>query len=427
MRQLRVARAVHDKCENNFEHICRVAYLTNRIHTIPTHIMKKTYIALLACALLPVAGAWQDDALAALAARVTDPAQLSPMRMLPGVPGREKPATLAQVAADNPILGGMEHWRNEVPELLQRTAATGDATLRSPHGFTALQAACLAGDTALISALVEKGAPVDARPAERSAMGAVGEAPLSLLTANTALPVEQMLPMASLLLEHGAAPDADALCLTWRGLGEVYTYHKKYAPLLFGGGREWEPRFSHLRLDLLLLEFGEQDYAKRFSPSGRISIPWWALNSAVRCRLLAGGAVPDARPKLPPGSLPSEKAKLPTLNHLVSSGDVEAVRLALQVGAHMRRDILFRIRTAEQPLASAPPDDVPYTPERAVEIAKLLLDHGADINALDWEGNGLRIHYGKQKGPIAEALCEYFKSRGAVLHPDAKPTKKRKK
>ena len=59
---------------------------------------------------------------------------------------------------------GREAWQREVPELLRRVAAGGDVSLRSPSGFTGLQAAGMAGDVALAQALIDAGADVNAPP-----------------------------------------------------------------------------------------------------------------------------------------------------------------------------------------------------------------------------------------------------------------------
>ena len=371
--------------------------------------MRKILCCIWAFLLLPPVGAWQDAALSALAERVVNPAQLYPLRMLQLPPKVKAPVSLAELPADHPLMEGFALWQQEMPELLRRTAESGDATLRSPHGFTALQAACLAGEPALIRELVQAGAPAEARPAEREKMGLVGEAPLSLLTANAHLTVEQMLPSARLLLEHGADPDAPVLFCSWGGIGERYIYKKRYCALLFGDGRAWQPRHDHLKLDLLLLAFGEQNYAKRFLPEGELFIPWWLLNTSVSCRLLEGGAAVDALPRKE--GIIVERAKIPTLNHLAYRGDVEGVRLALEKGASLGKTLLFWIRTQAVPAHDAAPDEVPYTPERALEMARLLLEHGADPHVRNRLGETLAEAYGKQPGPIAAALSAFFRDK----------------
>ena len=375
--------------------------------------MRKLFIVpILLGSLLPIAGAWQDDALAALAAKAGDMTAL-PLQSY----YMSDNHTIADFKMTDSLMAGVDLWQQEVPELLHRTAETGDATLRSAHGFTALQAACLVGDAALIEALVEKGAPVNTRPDAWEKMSFVGDEPLALLLRNQSLSVEERLRLGRLLLEHGA--EADTLVSS--------RYHmpghkqSSYRAKLFTELQSYKnPAWP---LCMLLLEYGEQDMQKRFA-SGNLNI-WllWTPRDFIRAALKRG---------VPCKAFAAEKA-LTLLKRLVMDGDVELVQLALEKGASPNDPYrpyfdhaIFLIHTEVAPQSKD--ETLPeLTPERAVEIAKLLLDHGADINALDYEGNGVRIHYGKKKGPIAEALCAYFKERGAVLHPDAKPAKKRKK
>ena len=373
-------------------------------------------IVAFACALLPMlCSAWQDEALASLASQVVAWEKLSPTRMLSTPPDVE-PAAQAKIAPHTPLSEGFSLWQREMPELLRRTAETGNAALRSPHGFTALQAACLAGDAKLIRALLDAGAPADARPAAGENMGMVGESPLSLLTACTALPVEEMLPLARMLLERGAEPDEKVLRIIWIGIGGRYMYKKCYGPLIFGD-RPWTNDSDHRKLDFLLLQYGEQDYAKRFNPGSALNIPWWILDSATIRRLLEGGADPNASPTWMRGALPSERSKVSLLQHLVGRGDVENVALALNRGAQVRKRDLFFIRTTREthPLTTA--DEVAYTPERALKIAALLLAHGADAHAKNGEGQTLPEAYSRKSGEIAEALSDFFRARGAARLP----------
>ena len=131
---------------------------------------------------------------AALAERVGDRSRaLSQTRIAP-----------ESLTPGSPLLQGWELWQQEMPELLRRTAETVDATLRSPHGFTALQAACLFGESTLIEALVERGADVNACPEDREHMGLVGEPPLALLARNATLPAKELNRLTRLLQSYGA-------------------------------------------------------------------------------------------------------------------------------------------------------------------------------------------------------------------------------
>ena len=362
--------------------------------------MKHSFMTICAWALLPMAaGAWQDDALNALAAKAGDAAAFPPA-------DDGTADSLSKVAAekpDRPAVQGLDAWMQELPDLLRRTAETGDATLRSPHGFTALQAACLFGDEALAHALVEAGADVNARPNEWRKMGVVGQSPLGLLLSRfKSAPKEVQLRLGRYLLEHGADPDAE-MTYTNPGFPQIY----------------WEPAFrmvSDSDVQLMLLDFGEQDLTKRgLFRKGYVDCCPHDNPALVRKMVLGG---------LDPNHMVGEKNKN-ILRASVAVGNVELVKFLLEHGAKPQ-DALFHFTVEEKTSRYCDSTvflvfpDAPTSPEDAVAIAKLLLDHGADINALDWAGNGLRIHYGKHDTPTAKALCEFFKSRGAVLHPDAR-------
>lgn len=348
--------------------------------------------------LLPMAGAWQDSALHALADRVekVEAFPLTSSYIAESLP------RVAEDTPNAPRVQGLTHWMQEMPELLRRTAETGDATLRSPHGFTALQAACLYGDEALARALVEQGAEVNARPAGWEKMGVVGQSPLGLLLSSFQSTSHEMkLNLGRYLLEHGADPDTEM------------TYVRDY-PALY-----WRPAYQMMNdsdLKLMLVEYGEQNYAKRPALMGSVGCPY--DNPALVRRLVLGG--------IDPNRMAGEK-NMNIIRAAVCVGDVELVRFLLEHGAK-QGDAIFHIYTAKytNSVFNVRVSE-PTAPEPAVAIAKLLLDHGADINALDRTGEGLRIHYGRYNTPTAQALCEFFKSRGAVLHPDAKPTKKRRR
>ena len=364
-------------------------------------------ITLLACALMPLAGAWQDAALHALADKAEKPEEFP-------LTDSYTPASLPRVAAEKPntpSVQGLADWLREIPELLRRTAETGDATLRSPHGFTALQAACLYGDEPLVHALVEKGAETNSRPNDWQKMGVVGQSPLGMLLSEfESTPKEVKLRLGRYLLEHGADPDTEMTYSFYLGYPQIY----------------WHPAFHIVRdsdVQLMLLEFGEQDLTKR--PMFREGYYGCCPhdNPALARKLVLGG--------LDPNKMVGEK-NLNILRAAVCRGDVELVQILLEHGAKPQ-DALFHINADVRDLKYGGitvflvHPDKPTEPEAAVAIAKLLLDHGADINALDWNGNGLRIHYGRYDTPVAQALCAFFKERGAVLHPDAKPARKKRR
>ena len=345
------------------------------------------------------AGAWQDDALNTLAAKASG-AEDKPMQ------GYLDENTLAYASDDakNHLLAGYDLWLQEVPELLRRVAETGDATLRSPHGFTALQAACLYGDAPLIEALLEAHAEVDACPDEELKMGIVGGTPLALLLCNEKLPIAERDRLGIRMIERGANP---FVCVLERSSYVVERYM-----LLWVAQRKMILSKDFFRTVLEHTGISVHDLMKKHYHT------WRYVPHSLAMLMLERGVNPN--------DYVGEKG-LTLLTWAVQRGDMELVQLALEKGAEVGAvsryfdRSLFCIPTGAHYQANKSMKDVPdITPERAVRIAELLLDHGADIDALDSSGNGLRIHYGKRATPVAKALCEFFKSRGAVLHPDAR-------
>lgn len=309
---------------------------------------------------------------------------------------------------------GMELWQQEMPTLLKRTATQRNAALRSPHGFTALQAACLAGDTELIEALIANGAPAETRPDNWEQMGMVGNTPLGMLLINQEMPQAERYRMARLLLEHGANPDTLVVSL-------ITPYHIRRKAAAFNTTRDHA-------MQLLLLEFGEQDFSLRFSRKGndkRLSIHWPACSEKLIRRLVEGGVNPNSFPGGKDHTL---------LKQVVADGNVALLQFLLEHGADARGTRsrygnlpLFCIPVHTKHLVfGCPKRNAPIDPDTAIAIAQMLLEHGADIHALDNRGNGLRIHYGEYDTPAARALCRFFKEQGAELHPDASPEKRKR-
>ncbi len=287
---------------------------------------------------------------------------------------------------------GREIWRSEVPELLRKVAESGDVTLRSPSGFSALQAACMMGDVVLAHALIDAGADVNARPPRWEEMGYPGYSPLGMLVSFEHLTSEEdRVRLAKALLEKGADPDAS-----------VYT-------------RIWDHRFMKVPFELsgsdelrrLLLRYGNQDLGRRMK---NWSIYWPSYSSELIREMLEGGVDPDSH-------IGEKGMNLMLVLMMRHPNDPSLTELAISKGADVRlgrrgqryfSDYLFQLDVGIQ-----------THPESAVEIVRLLLDAGADINALNKRGDSLRIHFGRKETPAARAVGQYLRSRGAKLHPDA--------
>lgn len=288
---------------------------------------------------------------------------------------------------------GRKQWLAEVPELLRKVAETGQADLRSPSGFTALQAACRMGNAELALALIEAGADVNARPADWEKMGYPGYTPLGMLVSFcNRLDEEEMLKVAQALLDHGADPDATSLVRVWD------IAHKK-TPF----------EISHSNaMRRLLLRYGNRNLGER---TRNWKFAWWKMDAGLIRDMLEGGVHPDSHVGEKGATL-----MVTLLRKHPNSPDLVELALdkgaAIRLGKHGRRyfsDYLFCLMPTHQ-----------VHPENAREIVRLLLDAGADINALDRSGNSLRIHFGRFDSAAARAVGDLLRERGARLHPDAR-------
>lgn len=311
------------------------------------------------------------------------------------------------VEQNSGIYRGQWSWQSEMPELLYEMMHTGEAAQMSPSGFCALQAACVYADESLFAKLIEEGVPVDTRPGDWQQLGYVGDTPLGLLVRfMTPRSAAARVRMARVLLEKGANPDAPMT--TWKG-NRVVTI----APFCELGNEG----FNH-EMRLLLLQFGEKNLATRMA-DWQLNWEWYRddlvqhlkENGLVRSMV----AAPTAEKKSMVGRVP--------LLDLIRKGDVEGVRMALEAGASIEVSPRAR-RYGQEPLFNIPARRKD-SPEVAVEIARLLIDAGADVNALNRRGNSLRIHYDRYHSKASRALCAYLKSRGALVHPDS-PMHRRK-
>lgn len=305
------------------------------------------------------------------------------------------------VEQNSGIYRGQWSWQSEMPELLYGMMNTGDAASISPSGFCALQAACVYADESLFAKLMEEGVAVDSRPGDWQQLGYVGDTPLGLLVRfMTPRSAAARVRMARVLLEKGANPDAPMT--TWKGNRVVTT-----TPFCELGNQD----FNH-EMRLLLLQFGEQNLPARMAAW---PLNWeWYSEDLVQHLSLHG----VTRRETTEGT-DEKKAmagRVPLLD-LIRKGDVEGVRLALEAGASIEVSPRAR-RYGQEPLFNIPARRKD-SPEAAIEIARLLIDAGADVNALNRRGNSLRIHYDRYRSKASRALCTYLKSRGALVHPDS--------
>ena len=304
------------------------------------------------------------------------------------------------------IYRGQWSWQSEMPELLYDIMHSGEATKASPSGFTALHAACVYADENLFYTLLEAGIPVDCRPGDWQQLGYVGDTPLGLLVRfMNSRTAAARVRMAKALIERGANPDA--LMTTWKGNRVVTT-----VPFCELGKQE----YNH-DMRLLLLQAGKQDLAAR---TAGWQLNWeWYRDDLVQHMKQRGVARNAMQPQVD-AARKAQIGKIPLLD-LIRKGDVEGVRVALEAGASIEVSPRAR-RYGQEPLFNIPvrkKDD----PEAAVEIARMLIEAGSDINALNRRGCSLRIHYDRYYSKASKALCAYLKERGSLIHPDS-PMKK---
>ena len=310
------------------------------------------------------------------------------------------------VERNSGIYRGQWSWQTEMPELLYEIMQSGEAAKVSPSGFTPLQAACVYADEAIFQALLEAGVPVDARPSDWQQLGYVGDTPLGLLVRfMTPRTAGVRLRMARVLLEKGANPDAPMT--TWRGNRVVAV-----TPFCELGNQD----YNH-DMRFLLAQAGGHDLARRMAGW---QLNWeWFRDDLVQY-LTQNGLVKETPEQRALAEKRAQIGRVPLLD-LVRKGNVEGVRIALEAGVDIEVSSRAK-RYGQEPMFNIPVRRKD-APEAAVEIARLLLYAGSDINALNRRGRSLRVHYNRYRTKASKALVAYLKERGAFLHPDS-PSRK---
>lgn len=317
---------------------------------------------------------------------------------------------------------GADAWNREVPDLLKKMVETGDASLKSPSGFSLLQVAAYYGDHQLAEWLLKEGADVNARPAEWQKMGFPGETPLGL--ALQASERDKGLELVRLFLDKGADPDSPIMEKKW-ALKSDYLPRRE-APLL--------GPFIPGEAKMLLLDYGEQDMSKRFPGKGLLALTTWLhgpgefpISAAYVKKLMERG-------KFNPNETGEKGYTL--LNHAVCNRNLELAELLLSKGADPNGIVrryslpplfyLLSMQAISAPRGEKENASKPDTLAKAVEMAKLLIKHGADVNVMTYPNTGesLRTHYGKIPG--AEPIVELLKQSGARLYPEQELKKRPK-
>lgn len=281
---------------------------------------------------------------------------------------------------------GKDLWQIEVPALMKEVARTGNVNLISNGGFCALQVACYYADVELVRLLLENGAEVNARPMGWQGYGFPGDTPLALcvrgMTPETA---DARVQIARMLMEKGANPDADMMHWVWGGSAPVTPFcYLSAAP-------------CNNAMRLALLQGGKQDIRTR---ARTWELNWAAFSPAVIRTLLEGGISPNR-------SVGQYGETL--LLHLVRSGELELLKLALEKGAQTEESrllkqhfggYLFAIPVAESDSA-----------DTAVQMAQLLVRAKANLKA-QLGGKSLYGYYSRINTPAAQALCRFFSGKG---------------
>lgn len=262
---------------------------------------------------------------------------------------------------------GVGLWQIEVPRLLREVGRTGQVNMMSPGGFSALLAACYYNDAELVRMLLEAGADVNVRAEGWRGYGFVGDTPLGV-TVRGLRPelAETRVAIAKMLLEHGANPDAPMMDWYWGASAPVMPF-------------DYVPDGAHGdAMRLALMAGGQMPLVQR----ARLwKLDWGRYSSAVISVLLENGVNPNS-------GTDAEGRTL--LFHLACRGEVELMKQAIAKGAVARDSGVLRMIHGGHLFAL--PAQGNCSPEQIKEIAKLLIQAGADVNATR-NGVTLQEHY----------------------------------
>lgn len=341
--------------------------------------------------------------------------------------------------------------------MIERLLEAGaDVNTTLPEGDTALMLASRTGNVAAVKVLLDHGATVDAKEGwhgETALMWAAGENHPDIV---------------KLLVAHGADVNATATHLTsyTKTPGTFGTVYSKYpsggltpliqavrqnsyeaAEALLAAGADPNKTDPDKRTPLLVgVANAHWDMAKLLIEKGAhvddgsiVELTEVKVNDAIVFAsslhvdqhtstdilklLLARGAKPDTRLSV---LMPQKKAfgndvitgpdDMTALYRAAKAGDIPTMQLLLAAGADAKvalKDGATPLMTASgQGLDLSDGEPTPPTDDRRKEAIQLLMDHGADLNAID--GNGLTaLHYAATNGN--DAVVQYLADKGAKL------------
>jgi ankyrin repeat protein len=287
-----------------------------------------------------------------------------------------------------PLHTAARFGREDLAEWL--IAAGADVrTPDEPGGNTALHVAAQYGHAAVATVLVARGADVDAAnrhgrtPLHDAASGLAGTSDLG-----------GRLEVATLLISHGANINARE-----RGSGRTPLDNAVNTSV---------NRVNSERMTEVLLAAGADPRTADSQRESPLQLAASQGNLAVVQRLLDGGADPNATGR-----------DTSALGAAAFQGHTEVVELLLAHGADANRSVpQSRVEGNGAPLAMAlrlaPGPSTRAGDARRVQIARLLLDNGADINARDQERRTV-LHGAASRGELW--AVDLLLSRRAAIDP----------
>lgn len=368
--------------------VCDTLVLSLGTH--PVNMMESAFSPILMCACAMLSA--QED-VCVLNARPLD------MHPLPVAECKSSSRTMSDAAETYNC--GARLWQEEMPGLLRQVRESGRADLVSPSGFTALHYAAMAGDVVLAEELLDKGADVHACAARYGDSSYFANTPLGFALGCPHAEYPNHAEMVRLLLKHGAEADSR---VAYIGGSPSAQYHFFGCAPAFHAALRLEDERQRGEILMMLLERGDVDWQKRCREGKVVWVPLFVprMTTAVVERMLQKGMSPD---------VVGEKG-MTALHFAVMQGNLEVASTLLEHGA----DANASSRYVGEPLFLM--SRYLSEPGKALAMAALLIDHGANVNAMR-NGESLRIFYGKKKTKEALELCAYLRSRGALLHPDA--------